>query len=307
MNNEQALPNKKTIENEVINRGFKKISLSLTEFRNSLALWHLKAFSSVSFKGNILLLHGGSYSCLSVFDLADPLLIKEGYSLFEALANTGYDVYGLDLGGYGFSSEIEPKTIVDFDKQVEAAIAYISCNKKSLSLIGWSFGAHLAARAASSPINNITNVVLWGGFWGGGSNGLPEIIRRIPSNLPPRKINTEQHAGSDFQTIGTFDPKVKTAVVLRSLTIDPNCPSLSLSEVKNAPLHHPEKIKSSLLVIHGEYDHIAQPEDWKEYVSKVNIPKKKHIIFKKTDHNCQHSLRRKEFVQELNDFITSRN
>ena len=307
MSNEQLLPDKNKIENEVINRGFKRISLTVKGFQNPLALWFWKTPSSVPSKGNILLLHGGSYSCLSVFDLSESALIKEGYSLFEALAKTGYDVYGLDLGGYGFSSGIEPKTIGDFDKQVEAAVAYISRDKKTLSLIGWSFGAHLAARAASSQMNIITNAILWGGFWGGGIKGLPEIIRRIPSNLPSRKINTEQHAGSDFQTVGTFDPKVKTAVVLRSLTIDPTCPSLSLSEVKNAPLHFPERIKSSLLVIHGEYDHIAQPEDWSEYISKVNVSKKKHIIFKKTDHNCQHGLRRKEFVQELNDFITGRN
>jgi len=64
------------------------------------------------FKGALLMLHGGYWPCTPAFDLA-----HEDYSWMAALARQGWDVYAMDMTGYGRS----PRPLMDDPRNLDPA------------------------------------------------------------------------------------------------------------------------------------------------------------------------------------------
>ncbi len=62
------------------------------------------------FKGAVLMLHGGYWPCTPAFDLA-----HEDYSWMAALARRGWDVYAMDMTGYGRS----PRPLMDDPRNLD--------------------------------------------------------------------------------------------------------------------------------------------------------------------------------------------
>ena len=64
------------------------------------------------FRGAVLMLHGGYWPCTPSFDLA-----HEDYSWMAALARRGWDVYAMDMTGYGRS----PRPLMDDPRNLDPA------------------------------------------------------------------------------------------------------------------------------------------------------------------------------------------
>src|SRR6202521_5645233 len=124
--------------------------------------------------GKILLfVHGATYPSESAFDL--PI---EGASMMDLIAARGYDVYLVDIRGYGRSTRppemsLPPeanKPIVSTEvaaHDLGAAVDYI-LKKRTVSKIdvmGWSWGTSIAGLYTSEHNDKVNRLVLYAPQW----------------------------------------------------------------------------------------------------------------------------------------------
>jgi pimeloyl-ACP methyl ester carboxylesterase len=117
----------------------------------------------------LLYVHGTTQAASSTFDL--PL---DGFSWMDYIAQSGYDVYLVDLRAYGRSTRppemekpaAENPPIVRTDvavKDVEAAVDHILARRglTKLNLMGWSWGTAIMGRYATQNSDKVNRLVLY--------------------------------------------------------------------------------------------------------------------------------------------------
>ncbi|TXN07220.1 alpha/beta hydrolase, partial [Methylobacterium sp. WL122] len=129
----------------------------------------------------LLYVHGATYPASTAFDL--PLA---GLSMMDYLAGLGFDVYLVDLPGYGFSSR--PKQMdqaaadnppfmrtADAAKAVGVAVDFILKRRgvDKLDLMGWSWGTSTMGLYTTTHNDKVNRLVLYA----------PQWIAKAPPNL----------------------------------------------------------------------------------------------------------------------------
>jgi pimeloyl-ACP methyl ester carboxylesterase len=148
--------------------------------------------SMTQFSGErtLLYVHGTTQAASTTFDL--PL---DGLSWMDYIARHGYDVYLVDLRGYGRStrpSEMakpagENPPVVRTDvaaKDVAAAVDHILTrrNVTKLNLMGWSWGTAIMGRYATENSDRVNRLVLYAPPW----------IRKAPTTSSPAPLGAYQ-------------------------------------------------------------------------------------------------------------------
>src|SRR5882762_4108874 len=124
--------------------------------------------------GKILLfVHGATYPSESAFDL--PI---EGVSMMDLIAARGYDVYLVDVRGYGRSTRpaemSQPpaanKPIVSTKvaaRDLGTAVDYILKKRKvsKINVMGWSWGTSIAGSYTSEHNDKVNRLVLYAPQW----------------------------------------------------------------------------------------------------------------------------------------------
>jgi pimeloyl-ACP methyl ester carboxylesterase len=137
----------------------------------------------------VLYVHGATYPASTAFDLQ-----LGGMSWMDYIAARGYDVYLLDLRGYGKSARPkemseDPKTnppIVRGDtavKDIGTVVDFILArrNIQRLNLIGWSWGTVTMSTYSTQNPSKVERLILYApGFW---VETLP-----LPESIPPARI-----------------------------------------------------------------------------------------------------------------------
>jgi pimeloyl-ACP methyl ester carboxylesterase len=131
----------------------------------------------------VLYVHGATYPASTAFDLK-----LDGLSWMEYIAMRGYDVYLLDLRGYGKSTRLkemaEPPAsnppIVRGDtavKDIGTVVDFILARRgiPRLNLIGWSWGSTTMATYTTQNPSKVERLVLYAPGW----------IRQTPSLVQP--------------------------------------------------------------------------------------------------------------------------
>ena len=140
---------------------------------------HPSRITSFRSERTLLFVHGATYPASTTFDL--PL---DGESWMDYIAARGYDVYLLDIRGYGKSSRPkemseDPKAnppIVRGDtaiKDIGAVVDFILSRRNipRLNLMGWSWGTVTMATYTTQNPNKVERLVLYAPAW----------IRQTPS------------------------------------------------------------------------------------------------------------------------------
>ena len=157
--------------------------------RNGYKL-HLERLSAASSDHKpLLMVHGLTYSSHEFnVDCKD-------YSLAKYFARRNYDVWLLDIAGYGQSQEVEDGFLPDSDyaaEDIAAAVKVIldKSGEKQLDILGWSWGTVTISRFAAKHPDIVRRLVLYAPIVG----GLGDIKVTAPFNH-----NTWLHAAGDFQ------------------------------------------------------------------------------------------------------------
>jgi len=198
----------------------------------------------------ILLIHGGTWASRCTFD-PDP---DHGYSMMEMLADAGYDVFALDLHGYGRSqrSDSDWTDSVSAVRDVEAAVEFIRALRwvERVHLFGYQWGAQPAALFASQKPNKIARLALFGLRW-----------QRFDHSVVPPAVATStlgQQAALLKPEDGDLDPEFvrRRAQVCRAES--QSVPNGARRDVARPSLIDPSKIKAPTLIIQGERDGNAE-------------------------------------------------
>ena len=166
--------------------------------RNGIHL-HLERITLTNNKPtkDILLIHGLTYSSHE-FDVA-----YKDYSLTRFLARNDYNVWLLDITGYGQSDPIENGFIVDSNyaaEDIHAAVKFISdqSGQRKIDILGWSWGTVTTSKFTAKHPEMIHKLILYAPIFSGlGEGKVTESHHK----------NTWKNAAEDFQTnnVGEID------------------------------------------------------------------------------------------------------
>jgi pimeloyl-ACP methyl ester carboxylesterase len=274
--------------------------------------------------------HGATYPAHAAFDLA-----LDGQSWMDYIAARGYDVYLLDLRGYGKSTrpkEMEEKPeanapIVrgtDAVKDIGAAVDFILKRRgiARLNLMGWSWGTTLMATYTTQNAGKVERLVLYAPAW----------IRTTPSLSRPagplgayRTVTREQAKTRWYTGVaedkkaalipaGWFDAWADltfasdpvgakmTPPVLRA----PNGVQQDGDEFFGAgkPYYDPSKITVPTLLVHAEWD-----RDTPAYMAQtlfpllVNAPGKRYVQLPEGTHHIMMEKNRVMLFEAVQAFL----
>ena len=151
----------------------------------------------------LLFVHGATYPANTSFDLR-----LDGVSWMEHIAARGYDVYLLDLRGYGKSTrpkEMDEKpeanapivrgatAVKDISAVVDAVLARRGIPR--LNLLGWSWGTTLMATYTTQNPGKVERLVLYAPAW---IRTTPSLSRRRVRSAPTAwwRATRRRRAGS---------------------------------------------------------------------------------------------------------------
>ncbi|BAL84547.1 putative hydrolase (plasmid) [Selenomonas ruminantium subsp. lactilytica TAM6421] len=230
--------------------------------RNGIQL-HLERYAEQDGqeKKPILFVHGVTYSSHEFdVDYGD-------YSLTRYLARHGFEVWLLDIAGFGRSGEVRNGFLPDSDYAAEDIAAAVRCilarhNLPSMDILGWSWGTVTSGRFAAKYPELVHRLVLYAPIVA----GLGDVRVKEPFHK-----NTWEHAADDFQKTadGSIDFNITEKAVADTYLANawhydkdtsPNGGRRDLLVSSKKRLIPTAEIKAPVLIIAGTNDPYVTPE-----------------------------------------------
>ena len=254
---------------------------------------HPAGLSHFSPDRTLVFVHGATYPASTAFDLE-----LGGLSWMDYIARRGFDVYLLDLPGYGHSTrppamdrpadagqpiETTAQAVADYGAVVDWVLARRQLSK--LDVMGWSWGTTIAGGFAAEQPAKVNRLVLYASVWlshdtpptGDAAklgayrmvtsdaaqkrwlNGVPED--KQASLIPPGWFDQWQKA-----TWAT-DPKAATANPAALRAPSGVTQDLRTFWMSGKATYDPSKITAPTLMIQAQWDHDTPP-----YMSQALFP-----------------------------------
>jgi pimeloyl-ACP methyl ester carboxylesterase len=222
-----------------------------------------------------LLVHGATWSGRPDFDLQ----IRD-YSLMDFLARHGYDVFAIDIHGYGRSEKTERdwSSTASAALDVGAALAEISKLRgvPKIRVFGWSWGTMITGLLAMEQPEHIARLILFGPVWKGSGQTGP----------PPKeqyRVNSEAAAREDFDGRDA-EPEVVALYAREALAADPRSPNGVRLDVQKLPLVDPARIKVPTLILRGDQDPVSTETEMLEFFGKLGTTDKSYLSLPNAGH-----------------------
>jgi pimeloyl-ACP methyl ester carboxylesterase len=276
----------------------------------------------------LLYVHGATYPSETAFDLR-----LDGMSWMDYIAAHGWDVYLVDLRGYGQSTrppEMDQPAkdnppIVTTDvavRDVGAAVDYIMKrrNVSKVNLLGWSWGTSIMATYATQNNGKVNKLVLYAPLWlrttpaAIGGDGPLGAYRTVVKEAAKRRwlAGVPEDKQADIIPAGWFDawadatwatdPKSKEAGQLRA----PNgiIQDLRSYWMAGKPYYDPAAIRVPTLLIKAEWD-----QDTPAYMAQMlfpllkNAPVKRYVEIGEGTHTVIMEKNRLQLFHEVQLFL----
>jgi pimeloyl-ACP methyl ester carboxylesterase len=277
----------------------------------------------------LLFVHGATYPAETAFDL--PI---EGVSMMDLIAMRGYDVYLVDVRGYGRSTRppemSEPpeanKPIVSTKvaaHDLGAAVDYILHKRKvtKINLMGWSWGTSIAGSYTSEHNDKIEKLVLYAPQWIRNEPTAPSATPLGAYRLVSKdsaKARWLKGVAEDKQA-DLIPPGVFEAWATATWATDPEASKQNPSMLR-APngvmedsantygagkaLYDPGKITVPTLLLHAEWDADLPSYQAQGYFAQLkNTPYKRLIELSEGTHTVMLEKNRMQFFHELMGFL----
>ena len=283
----------------------------------------------------VLFVHGSTYPAHTGFDA--PL---GGQSWMEYVASRGYDVYCLDVRGYGRSTRPremdEPPQnnppVVRTPDAVEDITAVLNMVLKrrdiaKLNLLGWSWGCTLMATAAIQNIDKVARLMLYAPGWlrttpsllnpGGGPLGAYRTVTREQAKA--RWLNgVPEHKQASLIPPGWFDQWADATWATDPVGAKQNPPVVRAPNGTVADtteywssgktMYDPAKITVPTLIAIGEWDRDTPP-----YMAQaifpllINSPGKRLVMLAEGTHHMMLEKNRLELFKAVQAFLDEAN
>jgi pimeloyl-ACP methyl ester carboxylesterase len=275
----------------------------------------------------VLFVHGATYPSETVFDIDLP-----GGSWADHAARKGYDVYLLDVRGYGRSArpaamdkppaENPPfATTAEAVKDVGAAIDFILKRRgvSKLNLVGWSWGTAIMAGYTMDHNEKVNKLVLYAPLWhlrepppfsgSGAYRTAPRdgVRQRSIRGIPPQRVE-------EISPIAWFDTWWQAALATDPVGAKQNPPVIRapngvLKDVVDywgvgKSTWEPEKIRVPTMLTLAEWDQDTPLYMAQEVFAKlVNTPYKCHVVIGEGTHTVAIEKNRMHLINQIQSFL----
>jgi pimeloyl-ACP methyl ester carboxylesterase len=289
---------------------------------------HPEALRSFSPERTLLFVHGATYPSETTFDLA-----VGGFSWMDYVARRGFDVYLMDVRGYGSSTR--PK---EFDEPPDAnppivdtavalgdvaAVVEFGLERRGiprLGLLGWSWGTTLVAAYAADKPEKVQRLGLYAPIWvpSWRVQDLPTLgayrsvdreaaFERWTRGVPAgRRASLVPEAWRDtwWNAVLASDPvgATREPAVVRA-------PNGVLHDIRNnwlsgKPMYDPGRIEAPTLLVVGEWDQDTEPamaEALLQLLTKA--PEKRLVVVPEATHMLMLEANRMALIAEMQRFF----
>ena len=245
----------------------------------------------------VLLVHGGTWTGRPDFDLQ----IRD-YSLMDFLAKNGYDVWAIDIHGYGKSEKTDKdwSDTASAANDIGAAVDYIAKQNsvEKISILGWSWGTQTTGLYTMKHPEKVDKLILYAMGW----KGL-EKHRAMPLPKDQYRINNEAAARSDF-IAGQYEEDVVAKYVTEALAAAPKSPNgVFVDFISKMPILQPEQIKVPTLIIYPEKDFLATKDEALEFFGRLGTTYKSYVFLPEGGHAILLEKNYKKFQSVVLGFL----
>jgi pimeloyl-ACP methyl ester carboxylesterase len=280
----------------------------------------------------LLFVHGATYPAHTAFDLA-----LDGLSWMDYIAARGYDVYLLDIRGYGKSTR--PKELAEKPDanppivRTETAVKDISTvvdfilkrrNIPRLVLLGWSWGTFSTPAYATQNPGKVERLVLYAPIWIGmtGRLAVAEAGARLPAyrtvtreaartrwynGVPEDKKATLIPAGFfDAWADATFASDAEGAKMNPPILRAPNGVMADCAEYwwAGKAYYDPAKVTAPALLVTAAWDTDVPPTMARTLFPLLkNSPGKRLVELAQGTHNVMMETNRLELFEAVQKFL----
>lgn len=260
----------------------------------------------------VVLAHGSATAGKESFDLQVPG--KPSYSLMDFLANEGFDVFALDVRGFGRSTHPDGHiTTADASEDLNAAVDYVLKlkNAEKINLLGWSWGTQYGGMFIMNHPEKVLKYVSYAQMHVDSADlakRRPKIETfrknlyvKIPEagwkgrfySMTPAEVN-------DPDIVDNY-AKAATHVEFRT----PTGPQLDMVTIM--PMVNPRLLSIPTMIIHGEHDDVADVEGLLPFFKQIPSAYKRYAIIPDAGHMMHlqkgHRLFQHEIVGFLKDAV----
>jgi len=274
---------------------------------NKLYVWE-KYAGNPGGKPVVILAHGSATAGRGSFDLQVPG--KPSYSLMDFLARENFDVFALDVRGFGRSTHPDsPMTTKEASEDLNAVVDYILKLRKSqkVHLLGWSWGTQYGGMFVMAHPEKVAKYVSYAQM----HVNSPDIAKRRPNienfrknpyiSIPeagwkPRFHSMTPAAASDPAVVDVF-AKAAAQVEVKS----PTGPQLDMVTIM--PMINPRLMPVPTMLIHGEYDDVADLDGLLPFFQQLPNRYKRYVVIPNAGHMMHLQEGHRLFQHEVASFF----
>lgn len=278
----------------------------------------------------VLMVHGATYASTLVFDYP-----AGGESWMDVLARAGFDVWCVDLPGYGAAerpaqmnlpAQDHPPLVrtVDAEGCVSLAMDFVLANRRidRLSLIGYSWGTAVCGAVAGVRPSRVERLVLLGALW------LKDGPSAIAGSGPPgawRLVDADGAASrwviglTSAQADAVASTADRSAWVQSTLDSDADddpartgtlrAPAGVVADVMEywsagRPTYDPGLVEAPTLIVVGEWDHETTPEQGRAVFDRlVRARDRRYVLVGRATHSMPLERQRGVLHRTVNAFL----
>jgi pimeloyl-ACP methyl ester carboxylesterase len=258
----------------------------------------------------LLLVHGSSVSAQPTYDLTVPG--HGDYSVMNAFAALGYDVWTVDHENYGRSSRTEGKSDIASgveDLKTVVALIVAETGRQKVHMFGESSGGLRAGAYAMVQPERVDRLVLAAFTYKG--EGSPTLAKRAEQveyfKTHSRRKRDREMIESIFtrDKAGTSDPAMVKVLADAELKYGEEVPTGTyLDMTAHLPVVDPKKVPGPVMLIRGEFDGIATVDDLVDFYKQLPNGDRQFVILPGTAHSVVWGLNRREFWHATHAFLT---
>jgi pimeloyl-ACP methyl ester carboxylesterase len=276
-----------------------------------LAMYRKRLAVTTGIHPVLFLVHGSSNSARTSYDLQVPG--KGEYSMMDAFARNGFDVWTMDHEGYGRSSRSAGNSDIKSgveDLKLAAEVVKRETGQSKANYFGTSSGAIRAGVYAQAQPERVDRLVLSAFTYKG--EGSPTLADRAKQVDYYRTHNTRLRDRAMIHSIFTrdqlassYDAAAIDVMADEELKFGDQVPTGTyLDMTANLPLVDPLKVKSPVLLIRGDHDGIATVDDLFDFYRQLPNGDRQFVIVPQTAHNPTMGKNRFLFWHAVNAFLT---
>jgi pimeloyl-ACP methyl ester carboxylesterase len=289
---------------------------------------NLKTFSA---ERTLLYVHGSTYPSETAFDLK-----LNGFSWMDYIASRGYDVYLVDLRGYGQSTR-PPEMDQPADKNppivrtdtavrdVSAAVEHVLARRHlaKLDLLGWSWGTTIMGSYTAQHNDKVNRLVLYAPQW---LRTTPSLVSAGPGQLGAYRTVSREAAKdrwltgvpadkkADLIPAGWFEAWADATFATDPVGSKQNPPTLRAPNgtvidtqeywTAGKPLYDPSQITVPVLLVHAEWDADLPSYMSHAYYTKLTrAPYKRFVEISEGTHTIIMEKNRIQLFREVQLFL----